>query len=205
MSVEAITLDEKNGQADKYDLAAQYAQGVQNSMPAGLVEAPKQLQCASVSEISRDNIGDNKPPSIEVATEPASGRLSAISNTDSKEKVAEVDHKKQDAIDPSMRRDSDGDGLVDGLDNKNETRAEIAKKLSERQRLQSFLHSLTQKASVKSVLSAKNVISDADAKNSGILGINKGKGKGPGDIDLSGTDPDKNDKVGGVLAKNLDS
>jgi hypothetical protein len=205
MSVEAITLDEKNGQ-DKYDLAAQYAQAIQNNLPAGMVEVPKQPPCTSVSDVSRDNIGDGGPHSIEVATEPASGRLSAISSTDSKGGAAEVDQKKQGAgdIDPSMNRDSDGDGLVDGLDNKNETRAEIAKKMSERQRLQSFLHSLTQKTSVKNVLSAKDAVSDVDSKNSGLMVQNKKKSKGPGDIDLSSPDSGKDSKIGGVSAKNLD-
>lgn len=206
MTVEAIALDDQKEQGNKYEIAAQYIQNVQNNTPAGMVEAPKP-QCTSVSEI----VGDSKPHSVETAAEPLSGRLDAISSTDAKRDVAAVDQKNYGGgkVDPSMKSDIDGDGLVDGLDKKIQTRAEIAREIAEknsakaRNRIaQSIKRSLKEKNSVGSLSSVSSLISDSDAKNSGLAG--RSKNRGPGEIDFSSLDPDKGDKVSGILANEKD-
>ncbi|MDR2720972.1 MAG: hypothetical protein LBB15_01635 [Puniceicoccales bacterium] len=194
-------MDDQKGQTDKYELAAQYIQSMQNGTPAGMIEAPKP-QCTSVAEIAGD-----KPHSIEVATEPLSGRLGAISNTNSKQDAAAVDQRNpgQNNIDQSMKQDIDGDGLVDGLDKKFQTRAEIAREMAEKKakRARSWLakdieRSLKERSAVKNLLNPGSQMSDRDVKNSAFTG--QSKAKGPGEIDFSGFDSDKRDRVGGILA-----
>jgi hypothetical protein len=220
--VGGVNFDDQRGQADQYEVAAQYIQNVQNNTPAGIVEAPR-LQNASVAE----TVGDGKSPhSPEIMAETPPGSLDSINNSvGSKRDNAEIDQKRYDegnihlpvsrdsrrdnteidqggcnksSVDPSMNKDADGDGLVDGLDKKNQTRAQIAAELvriaAERRMFKKFRDSNP----VRSLSTVGNLLSNNDAMNSGLSA--RSKNRAPGEIDFSGLDSDKDSRVGGILA-----
>jgi hypothetical protein len=220
--VGAVNLDDQKGQANQYEVATQYLQNVQNNTPAGIVEAPK-LQNASVAE----TVGDSKlPHSPEIMVETPPGRLDSIdSSIGSKRDNAEIDQKRYDesninlpasrdsrrdnteidsggynksSVDPSMNKDADGDGLVDGLDKKNQTRAQIAAELVRAAEEKRMLKKFRRSNPVRSLSTAGSLLSNNDAINSGLTARNKNRG--PGEMDFSGPDSDKDSRVSGILA-----
>lgn len=199
--VEAINgLDDKDGRADKYEIAAQYAQAVQSNIPAGL-STPETPSCQSVGDIS-----DSKEShSIETASEPLSGKLETISDTTLKGEAAPIDQQySKREVDGSMKQDADGDGLVDGLDKKSETRAETATRLLNEQRSLSLGRNNKHRSileSGKTLASIKNTTKVQDKEDSlslgGLLGNNK-KNKEPGNIDVFGNSDDENKGIGNI-------
>jgi hypothetical protein len=178
---------------------------VQEQSAAGSANfSPKPPPCTSVSKAVEES--ESKMNSMGTAADPSSGRLGPISSTNSKPEALGVDDKKSntgnevsDKIDSSMRRDADGDGLVDGLDKKPETRAEIAarkvREMTEKRALQKSFRKMVGALQLSKVC---DLFSDRDAKNFGEM-LGQGKGKGAGEFDFSKTDPDNKDNVKGVL------
>jgi hypothetical protein len=203
-AITGIEADKKDN-TDKYGIVAQYAQRVQEQSVAGSVNFSVKPSCESVSNTVKDS---KAPTSLETATEPNSGRFDAISSTNSKREASAVDSKQyfgpdgkihKDNVDKSMKTDADGDGLVDGIDKKNQTRGEVAaEKAREKSIENARKNSFKKRASAASISKVSSITSDQDAKNSGILG--QSKKKGPGEFDFSALDPDKenNNKIGKI-------
>lgn len=186
--VDAIQ-DNKEGKSN--EVMEAYIQAIQNNTPAGLVNASDKPTCSPVQEI-----GDtSKSQSIETATEPISGRLETINNTDLKRYSAAVDQRNQDTTDISMKQDADGDGLVDGLDKKTKTRAEEAtEKMDEISRKSKENNKKLKNVHKKTQLS----ISESTPVNEQIgtlANINKNDKKGPGNIDFSAEKNENKDNI----------
>ncbi len=114
-------------------------QEILNNTPAGLVKPNEQQpSCTSIQDIQTNE----KSNSIETASEPSSGRLEAISNTNSKKEATESDNqtnKENDqrvignddgngTIDQRALQDGDGDGIPDSEDKNPQTRGETSNK-----------------------------------------------------------------------------
>ncbi len=186
--VDAIQ-DSKDGESN--EVMEAYMQAVQNNTPAGLVNASNQPTCSPVQEIGETG----KSQSIETATEPISGRLETINNTDLKRDSAAVDQHNQNTTDISMKQDADGDGLVDGLDKKTKTRAEeatekmeeISRKSKENNKKLKNLHQKTSLSISESTLANEQIGT--------LTNVNKNNKNGPGNIDLFSEKNENKDNI----------
>jgi hypothetical protein len=214
VSIEA----DKKDDTDKYAVASQHIQSMQEQSAAGSLNFIVNPPCKSVGEFKSER--EINLPSMEVPTDPASGRLSPVTSS---QKTDDTDWKKysdaypqnvsnkvdvgaelkgnvnrdEKPVDKAMMTDADGDGLVDGIDKKTQTRAELAtEKMRNMMIEKSRKNSVRTRASAGNISKVTSIISGRDAENSGMFG--KEKKKGSGEFDFSATDPDNKNKVSGI-------
>lgn len=217
----AAVNDDEQKRASAYAAAAQ----VMGLGPASQATVPEQNpSCASVASVANDSSekifkmdgradgqgnlvisqadsGVSATPPVNSKGDPrATDSKRNATSTDSEQVAPSANNIKANAdssasADASMKLDKDGDGIVDGLDNKTESRAEIAAKKAEEKR--SIVYSSQSRESVSAISSAINVIKaineDSDAKNSGQNIV-----KGPGDVSLNHNFGGNKSKINGL-------
>ncbi|MDR0679649.1 MAG: hypothetical protein LBF42_01255 [Puniceicoccales bacterium] len=200
MSVDPVELFENREDGQQTSHRAWNIEDLIGNMPTDVPSMPVNPPCLSAAQVALEFSENQQTRSLDFAADEPHGKFSSVNLTGAgTTAVQEQEQIPDSSVDLIGDMDDDGDGIANRIDQKSETRGQIAKKIQEKRQEVGRKNSMRNTNSIKALTSAMSLINALnDAANSNSSARSKKEQDSPGDLLKKKDD----DVVTGVSALN---
>ncbi|MDR0715690.1 MAG: hypothetical protein LBF25_02910 [Puniceicoccales bacterium] len=184
MSIDPVELFENRENEQQSNHRAWNIEDLMGNMPTDVPNMPVNPPCLSAARVALEFSENQQACSLDFAASEPHGKFSGVNLTEAGTTAVQEQEQIPDSNgDPTGDMDDDGDGIANRIDQKNETRGQIAKKIQEKRQEAGRKNSVRNTSSIKTLTSAMNLINALnDAANSSSSVRSKKEQDSPGDL-----------------------
>ncbi|MDR0595604.1 MAG: hypothetical protein LBF94_02855 [Puniceicoccales bacterium] len=184
MSIDPVELFENRENGQQANHGAWNIEDLAGNMPTDVPNMPVNPPCLSAAQVALEFSENQQACSLDFAANEPHGKFSSVNLMGAGTTAVQEQEQVPDSnVDLIGDMDDDGDGIANRIDQKNETRGQIAKKIQERIQEAGRKNSMHNTSSIKALTSAMNLINALnDAANSSSSTRSKKEQDSPGDL-----------------------